>query len=154
MTVNSYKMTTGTLILGAAPLNVSAQVTKCLVNIAENVTTTDAVPVLSGEDLAAEDEVTYTYTLEATFLQDLAVAGVVEYAWNHKGEWVDFVFSPADATDRGVAGQVRVTPIAIGGDVKTRPTSDITWAVRGDADTPDPTFGVFDPVDDDVLEDV
>jgi hypothetical protein len=152
--VNSYKMTAGTLVLGATPLDISAQVTKCVITVAENVTTTDAVPVLSGAELAAEDDVTFTATLEATLLQDLAAAGVVEYAWNNAGTWVDFVFSPADDTDRGVAGQVRVVPIAIGGDVKTRPTSDLTWACRGDADTPLPTFGVFDPVDAEVTEDV
>lgn len=154
MTVNSYKMTSGTLILGSGPLNVTAQVTKAQINPSESVESTDPVDVLSGEQLLTEDDVTYSYTLDATFLQDLGVAGVVEWSWNHKGTWQPFVFSPADGTSRGVSGQCRPVPLAIGGDVKSRPTSDISWAVRGDATHADPTFGVFDPVEDDVTEDV
>lgn len=158
MPINSYKLTDGVLLLGTAPLDVSAQITSIKLTPSENVETIDAIPVLSGEEIPEEEEVDHTYVLEGTFLQDLAVAGIIEYSWNNKGEWRDFVFVPNGPADRGVSGQVRIAPLAIGGDVTkpaNRPTSDFTWKARGaTVSLPDPIFGVYDEVDDEVSEDV
>lgn len=154
MTVKSYKLTAGTLLFGTAPLDVSAQTTKITIKAAENVATIEAVPVLTGGELPAEDDVIYTWAMEATLLQDLDVAGVIEWSWNNKGTWQPFVFIPSNAADRGVSGECRPVPLDIGGDVKTRPTSDLTWVVRGSSTVTDPTFGVADAVAGEVTEDV
>jgi hypothetical protein len=158
MTISSYKLTNGVLLLGTAPLDVSAQVTSIKLTPSETVETTDAIPVLSGDEIPEEEEADYTYVLEGTFLQDLAVAGIIEYSWNNKGQWRDFVFVPNNTVDRGVQGQVRITPLAVGGDITrpaNRPTSDFTWKARGvDVSTPDPIFGVYDAVNDEIDEDV
>jgi hypothetical protein len=102
----------------------------------ENVESSDAVPVLSGEELPAEETASVSFVLNATLLQDLAAAGVVDYSWTNSGDEVAFVFIPNTVLDRQVAGTARVVPITIGGEAKTRPTSDISWACIGT-----PVFG-------------
>lgn len=149
MTIKSYKMTEGTLLLGTAPLDISGQVTKCLVNPKENVEAGDTFDVLSGEQLIDDDDITFEFTIEFTLLQDLAAAGVIDWSWDNQGTLKPFVFVPKNSTNRAVSGNAYVVPIAIGGDVKSRPTSDATWRVKGT-----PVFGVYDPVEEEVTEDV
>ena len=130
MPIKSYKLK-GTLTLGATPLDVSCQVTSVSVNPTENVDTEDAVHVLCGEVLPASDTVDYTYTLSGTVLQDLSTGGVVDYTWDNAGIEVEFEFVPDDTGADKVAGNVRVIPLTIGGEVPGRPTSDFEWAIIG-----------------------
>lgn len=139
MPINSYKLGPGTFELGVGPLAVAAQVTSMRVVPAEEVKTFDAVPVLSGDELPAEEDASVRFTLEGTFLQDIAVAGVVDYTWSHSGEEVPFSYTPNTVAAGNVDGVVRVVPLVIGGDeVKARPASDFTWRIIG---TPDFTPG-------------
>jgi hypothetical protein len=135
MPIQSYKMFEGTLSLGAGGdlLDVSCQLTNCRVEPVEDVTSTDAVPVLCGEELPAEESVSFRFRLKGTLLQDIAAAGVCAWTWEHAGEEQPFVFVPNTDAARQVSGVARVAPIVIGGEVsKTkRPTSDIDWACIG-----------------------
>lgn len=141
MTVQSYKMGPGTLKLGTGgTTDVSCQVTSCRVAATENVDTDDDIPVLCGETVKGDETVTTTWELSGSFLQDLAAAGVVDYSWTNKMTWVDFTFIPNTVTARKVTGQCRLVPVQIGGDVKTRPTSDFTWSARGPAAADHPVF--------------
>lgn len=150
MTIKFYECDNGTLILGDGPLNVSAQVRACKVTSSENVTRTDAKRVLSGEELPATERASYTFTLQGKLLQDPEAAGVVDWSWDNKGTEQPFIFSPNDATDRGIQGIVRPIPLDYGGDVgDTSPESDFSWSIIGT-----PVLGVFDPVEDEVEEDV
>jgi hypothetical protein len=150
MVIKFYECDNGTLILGTGPLNVSAQVRACRVTCSENVTRTDAKKVLSGEELPATERASYTFQLTGTLLQDPEAAGVVDWSWDEKGTEQNFVFSPNDSEDRGVQGILRPIPLDFGGDVgDTSPESDFTWSIVGT-----PVLGVFDPVEDDVTEDV
>lgn len=134
--INSYKMGPGSLTLGAADLEVGCQLSSASVVPAEEVNSSEAVNVLCGDVLPAEDEVTYAYTLTGSMLQDLAAAGVVDYTWANAGDEVEFTFIPNTVTARKVTGIVRLIPLTIGGDVKTRPSSDFTWVIIGT-----PVFG-------------
>lgn len=140
MPIGSYKMGPGALTIGAGGtiLDASCQVTNARVEPSEDVAKTDAVPVLCGEEIPAEESATYSFRLKATVVQDLAAAGVCDFTWTHAGEELAFEFVPNTVAARAVTGTVRVAPITIGGDVdKTkRPTSDIDWAVIGE-----PAFG-------------
>lgn len=139
MPIQSDLLGPGTLTLGAGPLDISAQLTSCRVNTSENVTSTDAVKVLSGEELASDESVTFTYTLEGNLFQDLAAAGVVDWSWANKGTEQPFTFVPNTARARQVQGVLKPVPISIGGDeVEARMRSDFTWRIVG---TPD-----FEPV--------
>ena len=71
--VNSYKMGPGTLTLGSSPLDVSAQVTSCKVAASENVSSEDAIPVLSGDEIPGEEDVTLEW---ATYYDAADQAGL------------------------------------------------------------------------------
>jgi hypothetical protein len=142
MPIKSYKMGPGVLTLGTAPLDVSCQVRAFTVKASEQVDRTDPVPVLCGEELPAEEVVSFTWQVVGTLLQDLAAAGVIDWSWTNKGTWQAFKFVPSTAEARQVTGQVRPVPLDVGGEVvkSGRPTSDLTWAARGSAAVNDPTF--------------
>lgn len=135
MPIKSYKLGPGTLTIGAGPLAASAQVTALRVVPAEEVKSFDAIPVLSGDELPAEESASVRFTLEGTFLQDITVAGIVDYTWTHSGEEAPFEYEPNTVVGAQVSGVVRIVPLVIGGDeVKARPSSDFTWRI---IDVPD-----------------
>lgn len=134
MTINSYKVGPGTLTLGAGPLAVQGQVTECTFTTQEKVKETDAVYVLSGEELAGASSATVSSRLKGKMLQDLAAAGVVDYSWTNNGEVVAFEYVPNTAEAASVEGFVRMVRFNIGGAAsKTDPAaSDFDWAVIED----------------------
>lgn len=131
MTIQSYVMGPGTFTLGAGPLAAGAQVASLTVSATEKVKTTEPEPMLSGEDLETPDVVTLEWKLAAKLVQDLAAAGIVDYTWTNAGDEVVFKFVPNTAADRAVSGTVRLVPMSVGGDPKTRPKSDVTWVIIG-----------------------
>lgn len=134
MAIVSTKMGPGTLKLGTAGAeDVSCQMRACAVNPSENLETSEAIPVLCGEEIPAEEVATYTYTLSGTAFQDLLASGMVDYTWTNAGDEVDFEFIPVTALARKVTGTVRLVPLTIGGEVsKTdRLTSDFEWTIVG-----------------------
>ena len=139
-TISAAATATGTpsaTITPAAVTDASCQVKSCKVTPSEVVTSSDAVPLLCGEDLPAEDEVTgYTYVLAANLLQDISTGGFIAFTWTNKGKTVWAEFIPNTVLGKKVTGPVRIVPLEIGGDVKTRPTHDINWAMP----TVQPTF--------------
>lgn len=130
MTIKSYRMGPGTLTIGAvgSPVDFTAQVTAC--TVAWDKDQEDSQPTLSGEELAGE--ITYSANLTATLIQDLTDDGLVEWSWANKGTQHPFTFEPSTAAGKSVTGVVTVDPIDVGGDVKTRPTSDIEWSCVGE----------------------
>jgi hypothetical protein len=133
VTISSRKLGPGQLELGATPLEVNAQLTACKVTPSENVSTTEATKVLSGEQLDGDEDVTHAYVLEGTFLQDDGgVASVVDWTWTNAGTEQPARFVPNDAGGRQVSGTIVVVPLTIGGDeVGARMSSDFTWRFKG-----------------------
>ena len=131
MPINSYKLGPGEFTLGVAPLDVSCQLAAISVVPTENVDTLDAVPVLCGDELPQEENASISWQLTGTMLQDIAPAGVVAYTWANAGVEVPFVFVPNSVAAQEITATVRVVPLTVGGDVKTRPTSDFTWSIIG-----------------------
>lgn len=130
--IETYDLGPGTLTLGAGPLNVSAQMTQAAVEASESVQTVDAIKVLSGETLAAQDTVSLAWTLTFTAFQDLDAAGLVSYTWANASDEVPFSFVPSTAEGRDVTGTVRIVPLKLGGDVNGgKPQSDATWRIIG-----------------------
>lgn len=147
MTIQTYDLFEGTLNLGASgtALAVSSQVRNCRIEVAENVTTREAIPVLSGEEIPETSSETYTFTLAGTFLQDLAASGVIDWSWQHKGTEQEVEFVPSTAAGRSVSGIIKPVPLQIGGDVQRPnagdpPTSDFSWRFVGE-----PDFGPVGP---------
>lgn len=134
MTVNTYTMGPGTLTVGDVGdvMAFSSQVTN--VRVTPSVDTGDPINVLSGESVPGDrDE---TWVLAGTLVQDLG-AGVggadslVEWLHTNAGTTFPFTFIPSTAKGRQITGDVTVEAVEIGGDVKTKPTSDFEWAISG-----------------------
>jgi hypothetical protein len=135
MPIKTTKLGPGTLTLGAGALQVNAQLTGCKVTPSESVESTDAVKVLSGEELAAEESATYSFALEGNFLQDLEMGGaasVVAWSWDNMGTEQAFVFTPNTAAGVSVTGTLTPVPLTVGGDeADANMVSDFTWRIKG-----------------------
>lgn len=138
MTTDHYKLGPGKLTLGTDPddAEFNMQLSKCLVEPAENVEAGDTFDLLDGSELKDDGNVTYTYELQGTAVQDLVDTGFTAYCWANKGDEVAFEFVPVTARVAKVTGHCRIRPIRIGGDVKVRNTADFVFVCTGD----DPVF--------------
>lgn len=160
MTIKVYDLGPGTLKLGTSgsSLNIEAQLRNCRVESAEQVTSTDPKPVLSGEELTGNDKVTFTWTLAGTLFQDLSAAGIIDWSWANRATWTPFEFVPSTSAGRVVKGSVSPVPIMVGGEVTgtaekrgDNPTSDFSWRAKGPVvtggkpTTPDPILGTVTP---------
>jgi len=136
MAVDFYTVSPGTLTIGtdADLTDFSAQVTSCKLTPAVN--NGDPINVLSGEQVAGDR--TESFTLDGTFLQDFGSssgggsASKTEWLFTHRGETKDFVFVPSTTRGRAITGQLVVEAIDVGGDVKTKPTSDFSFVIVGE----------------------
>lgn len=130
----SFKMGPGTVKLGPAGVqNISIQVTSFTVQFTESVETVAAVPVITGDELPAEETPSVAWAVAGNVIQDLAAAGVVAYSWTNAKQELALEFIPSTADGRKVTGTIVMVPINLGGDAKQRPQSDFTW--RGKAGT-------------------
>lgn len=134
MTVNTLTMGPGTLTIGdvGSVKSFSSQVTN--VRLTPSVDVGDPLNVLSGESVPGDrDE---TWVLAGTLVQDLGagVAGadsLVEWLFTNAGNLEPFTFVPSTAKGRQFSGELTVEAVEVGGDVKTKPTSDFEFAVNG-----------------------
>lgn len=139
MPVRSTTLGPGVLELGEVGtlMDFSCQVTAVTVSVEAD--RDDPTPTLCGDNLVGETS--YNGTLEATIVQDLDRDGVVAWSWEHKGLTVPVRFIPNQVTGAEITGSVVVDPISIGGDVKVRNTSDVSWTFAGE-----PVLSWPDPV--------
>jgi len=134
MTVNTVTVGAGTLHIGevGAVKSFSSQLTSC--TLVPDVSTGDAVDVLSGEQIAGER--TESWTLKGKVFQDLGTAssqysGLTEWLFTNRGTEFDFEFIPSTSGGKGVRGVLVVEAVDIGGDVKARAQSDFEWQLVG-----------------------
>lgn len=135
MTVNTLTMGPGTLVLGDVgdTQAFSSQVTN--VRLVPSVDNGDPLNVLSGESVPGDrDE---SWTLAGTLVQDIGagIAGadsLVEWLFTNRGTEVPFTFVPNTARGRQFSGTLTIEAVEMGGDAKTKPTSDFEWALSGD----------------------
>lgn len=140
MPVQSYTMGPGTLKLGTGGTqDASAQVVRFEVTPSESVDSGDTIDLLDGGQLKDADKVTLEWTASGEVVQDIAALGLVDYTWTNASEEVDFEFVPNTAADRGVTGVVRLVPLKVGGEAKTKPRSEFEWAIVGTPVLGDPT---------------
>lgn len=131
MAVNTLTMGPGTLTIGSAAnlTQFASQVTECVLK--PKVDNDDPIPVLSGEE--APGDRSESWTLEGSLLQDLGAAGsVVEWLFAHRGELHPFTFVPRSGTGaKRILGTLQVEAVDIGGEARTKPSSDFEFVVIG-----------------------
>ncbi len=130
MTVNTITVGPGTLTLGVEGTlaTLSSQVTAC--RVVPTVDNEDPIDVLSGEQ--APGDRSESWALTGTLLQDLgATDSTTEFLFEHRGEQMPFEYVPATAAGKTITGEVTVEAIDMGGDAKTKPTSDFEWQLVG-----------------------
>lgn len=130
MAVSTYTVGAGTLTIGASGdlTNFSSQITSCKLEASADLG--DTIYVLSGESVAGD--FSETFTLTGTMLQDLGATSKTEWLFNNAGETHVFEFVPSTAAGRRITGSLVVSsPAEIGGDVRTKPTTDFSFTVVG-----------------------
>lgn len=132
MPVQSYTLGPGVFTIGDGGLAVEAQLSKLKVSWSESVKAGDDLNLLDGGQLTGEESATYRATIAGSVVQDLAVGGFVAFTWANKGEEVPFTFVPNETLGRAVTGTCVPVPVEVGGDVKTKPSSDFTFRCIGD----------------------
>lgn len=119
----------GTLTLGASG---------DLRQFAAHTTATSLVPSYSDGDVlnlldgSTETEVDEeTWALEGTFRQELETDAIEDWCLTHAGEEMTFTFTPVDSVSKSYTGTVKIRAVNIGGDVKTKNTSDFSFPLNG-----------------------
>jgi hypothetical protein len=128
MPVKSYKVGPGTFTIGPAgsEISFSCQVTKAVLEW--SVETTDDIDVLCGDTEPGDD--TFTASMNGTMLQDLDE--LAHFTWMNKGAILPFKYTPQIAIDQEITGILRLRPMNIGGDVKSKPTWDFEFPCVGE----------------------
>jgi len=134
MPVSSYKLGPGSLTIGdgAGAQSIEAQLANARIEWSENVTQDDDLNLLDGGQLLGDSAATYRSTLAGKLVQDLDLSGFLFWTWAEKGNEHPFVFVPNDVAAVQVTGTLVVAPVNLGGDVKTRPTSDFVFRCVSD----------------------
>ncbi|WP_373148177.1 hypothetical protein [Bifidobacterium breve] len=102
----------------------SAQVTK--VQLAASNNTDDPINFLDG----SQDTSTSTdWTLEGTIVDDFDADNLSAWCFDHAGEQMPFEWVPNDKGKIKWTGNVNVSAVSIGGDVKSKNTNDFSFPV-------------------------
>ena len=130
MPVKSSKLGPGSLTIGvpASAREWGGQLTKCSLN--PDTTFEDNVPVLDGSELAGDAST--LWNLAGTILQDYDRDSLEDFAFENRLVDLPFVFTPSNAGQREYSGMCTVVPLSVGGDVKTRNTSDFEFRCIGE----------------------
>lgn len=129
MAIKAHKTGPGTFKLGDSPgTEWGAQVTK--ITLTPSVDSEDDLHVLSGDVLPGDD--TFTWELTATFFQDFDVDGVTDYLFDNRGQVLPFTFQPNNEHERAWTGSIKCRPMEVGGEVRKRNTSDVTFPLVGE----------------------
>lgn len=139
MPIKSHKLGPGFLKLGvtATIQEFGSQCTA--VKLEPSVDEEDNIPVLSGEELDGDE--TESYVLSGSFLQDYSgMTSLLVWCKTNAGSVLPFEFTPSTEGGLTIKGSVKIRAVAIGGDVKTRNTTDFEFKGVGDW-TPSATPG-------------
>lgn len=128
MPIKSKQLGPGSLKFGetASEREWAAQLRKA--ELTPSVEDGETLPVLSGDELTEDDEI--TWEIGGTILQDYDADSLEEWSFEHMGEWMPFTFVPNNEATASWSGEAKIRPVKIGGDVKTRNTSDFTFPAR------------------------
>lgn len=104
--------------------NFSADLTKAQLNPSNS--SDDPTTYLDGSE---ETNTTTTWTFEGTVGDDFSEDGLAVWLFDHQGETLPAQFVPNKNSKIQWTFNVTVAPIAIGGDVKSKNTNDLSLTV-------------------------
>ena len=136
MAAKAHRTGPGSLVFGetGTPTDFSAQCTN--VRLSPSVNEEDTITVLSGEEIAGDD--TVDWVVAGTLLQSFDKAGLLHYCYENRLTVVPFKFVPNnESAEYGWQGNAKIVPLAVGGDVKTKNTSDFEFKCIGEPTTYD-----------------
>ena len=135
MPIIESRLRLGTLTLGGTAFATQATNVRLVPSTEEDG---DPLETLSGDEILPDEQT--SWALAITAVQDFDEAtGFVNYAMQNAGDVVAFVWAPTGATGPSYAGNVKVRPVEIGGDVNARLTTEAEWPIEG---VPTPTYPV------------
>jgi len=108
----------------ASTRDFSADVTKVVLTPSNS--SDDPITFLDGSQ---ELTTTTTWTLEATVMDDYTSGGINKWCLDHAGQTIPMRFVPSSDGETAYRFDATVTPIGIGGDVKTKPTQELSWPI-------------------------
>lgn len=123
----------GSLVIGSTggstgtTRDFSADITN--VTLTPSADSDDPINYLDGTQEAAEP--TITWELAFTVQDDYTKDGAAVWLFDHQGEQLHAIFTPNKGGDTKWTMDVVIVPIAIGGDVKSKPTNDVTLTATG-----------------------
>lgn len=125
----AHKLGPGRLTFGETgePSEWGAQVTAAALE--PEVDEGDELLFLDGSE---DTEETESYALTGTVAQSYDASSLLLWAHENKGQTLPFTFKPREDQALTVTGQVKVRALKIGGDVKTKNTSDFSFTGVGD----------------------
>lgn len=127
MAIKKQKLREGILQVGetGSGKEFAAQVTSG--SIEPSYSEGDVIEVLSG--LKDTEDAEWEGTLNIEFYQDYDLDGLVAWTWEHDGELLPFRFVPAKAGELEFSGEVKIRPVAVGGEVGTENTTEAEWTL-------------------------
>lgn len=102
----------------------SADLTKAQLNPSNS--SDDPTTYLDGSQ---EANTSTTWTMEGTIGDDFSANGLSVWCFDHANETLPFEFVPNKTGAIKWTGDVTVTPVAVGGDVKSKNTNDFSFPV-------------------------
>ena len=128
MAIQAHTTGPGTLKIGDVPTELAVACSKAMLK--PSVETDDDVYVLSGDVITGEDS--FTWELDVTLFQSLDADGLTDYLFKNRGTVQSFTFKPNNDHGQEWTGKLKVRPMDVGGDVKKRNTSDVTFPLVGE----------------------
>lgn len=89
----------------------------------------DVLDLLDGSQEREGDE--ETWVLSGTVRQQLEADALEDWCLANAGKEVPFTFKPVNSVSKSYTGIARIRAIKIGGDVKTKNTSDFSFPLIG-----------------------
>lgn len=89
----------------------------------------DVLNLLDGSQEREADE--ETWSLEGTIRQQLEADALEDWCLTNAGSEMTFTFKPVSSVTKSYTGKVTIRAVNIGGDVKTKNTSDFAFPLTG-----------------------
>lgn len=112
----AHQLGPGQLTLGniGSPVEWGAQLTK--MELIPDTKTDDPTPLVDGSE--APGDSTTTWTLSGEFLEDYSATGIIQWCFDNKDSSLPFTFIPNSGQALKAAGNIKVTPVGMGGEAK------------------------------------